>query len=93
MSSGFANCPLVGMKNSLVLLFKYHCSRATQTWLISLFTSFVSVTLSKDLTALSLNFLLCKIEIIALPNLAISRRIKLDNTYKALTTSLAASLH
>lgn len=45
-----------------------------------------SVTLNKDLTPPSLNFLLCKIETTALFKQRVSVRIKLHNEKKALTT-------
>lgn len=42
-------------------------------------------TLNEDLTSLSLNFLLCKIEVAALSSQRVSRRIKLHNASNALT--------
>lgn len=54
----------------------------------SLFTLpvFSRVTLSKDLTPSSLNFLLCKIEVTALSNQRVSMRMKLHNASKTVTT-------
>jgi hypothetical protein len=65
MSSYFSKYSLVEAEGPP--LVEKHCSRESHTWFISHIGIFFScVTLSMDVTSLSLPFLLCKIEMIAL---------------------------
>lgn len=82
--SDFPKCPL----RVKIVSGWAHSSRESQTWFGPSLPFPSCGTLSKGLTSLSLNFLMCKIEIIALCNCAgLIVKIKLENVCKAFTMS------